>query len=47
METGLNKTYHMVCMETGLKILVSSADVTLNPLRREIERECVQDRWMV
>lgn len=25
-------THHMVCMETGLKILVSSAEVTLKPL---------------
>lgn len=28
-------THHMVCMETGLKILVSSAVVTLKPLWTE------------
>lgn len=31
-------THHMVCMDTGLKILESSAEVTLKPLRTEETR---------
>lgn len=33
-------THHMVCMETGLKILVSSKDVTLKPLRKKDRNSC-------
>lgn len=32
-------THHMVCMATGLKILISSAEVTLKPLWKKHDRD--------